>query len=191
MDLRKRDILTQSLFWKELAWHNGSLQSGHEVGTLPIVIRTGSPRNNLTKANHMCDRRVFSKDPPLPILLHQVAFNLRNDPFMDHSPHTIVWSSIIWHIFLMWTTDIIIIYFPWVYFSNIRGRAIKQSERNISIIRLGTGYVGASKLSGRNWLGGKSDRGVSVAERAIGEKGVGDQVIGERENNLVGSVLGK
>ena len=32
---------------------------------------------------------------------------------------------------------------------------------------------------------------MSVAERAIGEKGVGDQVIGERENNLVGSVLGK
>ena len=31
-------------------------------------------------------------------------------------------------------------------------------------------------------MGGKSDRGVSVAERAIGEQGIGEKEIGEREN---------
>ena len=31
-------------------------------------------------------------------------------------------------------------------------------------------------------MGGNSDTGVSVAERAIGEQGVGDRVIGEQEN---------
>ena len=42
MGLRQRDILTQSLFWKEIAQHNGGLQGVHEVGTLPIVIWPGS-----------------------------------------------------------------------------------------------------------------------------------------------------
>ena len=67
LDLRKRYILNKRFFWKELARQNGGLQSGHEVVTLPIVIGSGSLRNNLTKANAMGERRVFSKDPPVLI----------------------------------------------------------------------------------------------------------------------------
>ena len=42
LDIWQRDILTQR-FFKEIARHNGFLQSGHEVGTLQVVIGTGSP----------------------------------------------------------------------------------------------------------------------------------------------------
>ena len=42
LDLWKRDTLTQRFFRKELARHNGGLQSGHEVGTLLIVIGQNS-----------------------------------------------------------------------------------------------------------------------------------------------------
>ena len=64
--LRQRDILTQRFFWKELARQNLGLQSGHEFGTLPIVFGPGSIQFFLTKGNAMGERRVFSKDPPLP-----------------------------------------------------------------------------------------------------------------------------
>ena len=64
--IRQRDILAQRFFRRELAKKNGGLQSGHEVGTLPILIVPGSLQNNLIKANYMGERRVFSKDPPLP-----------------------------------------------------------------------------------------------------------------------------
>ena len=68
LDIWQRDILTQRFFRKDLSRQYGGLQSGHEVGTLPIVIGTGSLRKNLTKANAMVERRVFSKEPPLPTL---------------------------------------------------------------------------------------------------------------------------
>ena len=42
MDLRQIDILNQRFFQKELARQNRGLQSGHEVGTLPILILAGS-----------------------------------------------------------------------------------------------------------------------------------------------------
>ena len=62
MDLWQRDILIQSFFQEELARQNEGLQSGHEVGTLPIV----GIRKDLTKSNAMGERIVFSRDPPLP-----------------------------------------------------------------------------------------------------------------------------
>ena len=62
----QRNILTQSLFWKELARQNGGMQSGHEAGTITIVIVPGILQNNLTKANAMGKQIVFSKYPPLP-----------------------------------------------------------------------------------------------------------------------------
>ena len=116
------------------------------------------------------------------LLLHRVAFNMRNEPFLDHSQHTISCSCIIWLILLMWTSDSRIICFPWVYFSNIRRRAIKQSWRKLDSRRLGTRWVGASERLGSKWLGENSDWGVSVADRAIREQGIGEQVIGERSN---------
>ena len=55
-----------SLVENILARHNVGIHSGHEVGTLPIVIGPDSLGNNLSKASAMGERRVFSKDPPLP-----------------------------------------------------------------------------------------------------------------------------
>ena len=66
MDLWQRDILTHHFFWKYLEHQNEGLKSGHEVGTLTIVIGPGSLGNNLTKANVMGEQIFFSKDPPLP-----------------------------------------------------------------------------------------------------------------------------
>ena len=80
-----------------------------------------------------------------------------------------------WLILLMWTVDIRIIYFPWGNFLKIRGIVIKQSGRKLDSKRLGTRWVGASKRSGSDWSRGKSDRGVSLAERAIEEQGIGEQ----------------
>ena len=93
------------------------------------------------------------------LLLHQVALNLRNEPFLEQSPHTIACSSIIGHILLMRTADIRIICFPWGYFSKIRGRAIKQSGSQLDSRRLGNG--GWEQANDRE----ASDRG----ERAIGD----------------------
>ena len=66
LDLQQRYFLAQHFFQKDLARQNGGLHNGHEVGTLPISIGTGSLQKNLTKANAMGERIVFSKDPPLP-----------------------------------------------------------------------------------------------------------------------------
>ena len=38
LDFRQRDIPTQRFFRKGIAQYNGGMQSGHAVGTLPIVI---------------------------------------------------------------------------------------------------------------------------------------------------------
>ena len=54
---------------------------------------------------------------------------------------------------------------------------IKRSGSELISRRPGTGWVGASDI-----LGGASDRGVNVADRAIGYQGIGEQVISERAN---------
>ena len=55
--------------------------------------------------------------------------------------------------------------------------AIEKSGSKLDIRRPGTWWVGASEQSGSERLGGVSNRGVSIAERAIGKQGTG-----EREN---------
>ena len=103
-----------------------------------------------------CAKSFLQRSTSSNLIFHEVAFNLRNEHFLKHSPHTIAYSYIIWRILLMWTVDFRIIHFPWSYFSKIRGRSIKRSGIKLDSRNLGAGW----------WEHG-SDQGASNGKKGV------------------------